>query len=68
MHFSSSRMTLAEDIRNSVAPEWEGFERLMGESLTSRSDSKEVSFLSLAFCTMLPKGAFSDEVQGNEQN
>ena len=38
MHFSSSRMTLAEDIRNSVAPEWEGFERLMGESLTSRSD------------------------------
>ena len=31
-------MTLAEDIRNSVAPEWEGFERLMGESLTSRSD------------------------------
>ena len=37
-------------------------------ALTSRSDSKEVSFLSLAFCTMLPKGAFSDEVQGNEQN
>ena len=37
-------------------------------ALTSRSDSKEVSFLSLAFCTMLPKGAFSDEAQGNEQN
>lgn len=31
-------MTLAEDIRKTMAPEWEGFERLLGDALFSRSD------------------------------
>lgn len=31
-------MTLTEDIRRTIAPEWEGFERLLTEALASRSD------------------------------
>lgn len=31
-------MTLAEDIRKTMVPEWEGFERLLGDALFSRSD------------------------------
>ena len=31
-------MTLTEELRSAVATEWEGFERLMADSLTSRSD------------------------------
>ena len=31
-------MTLTEDIRRTIAPEWEGFERLLSETLASRSD------------------------------
>ena len=31
-------MTLTEELRSAVAMEWEGFERLMADSLTSRSD------------------------------
>ena len=31
-------MTLTEELRSAVATEWDGFERLMADSLTSRSD------------------------------
>ena len=31
-------MTLTEELKSAVATEWEGFERLMADSLISRSD------------------------------
>ena len=31
-------MTLTEDIRRTIAPEWEGFEKLLTDALASRSD------------------------------